>query len=214
MEGSSVNLTCSSDANPAANYTWYRENEDSPKALGQTFTITHATPKHSGKYYCEVRNSRGHRNRSLDLIIVPGPLKSAAVGSITVIVLVIIFLSAFLLIRRQWSLKKTSESRENADNTAQDVDPQYDIPSPAVKREPAEQQDDLYYSSVRFFKKQEDPLYSNIMLAWPNKQKEEEEEDVEYTAVNFNNGSPGRSRQEAVENPSAVYSTVNKNHRL
>uniref|UniRef100_A0A4W6EI64 Ig-like domain-containing protein n=1 Tax=Lates calcarifer TaxID=8187 RepID=A0A4W6EI64_LATCA len=40
VEGSSVNLTCSSDANPAANYTWYKENEDSPKASGQIFTIT------------------------------------------------------------------------------------------------------------------------------------------------------------------------------
>ncbi|XP_023124029.3 B-cell receptor CD22-like isoform X2 [Amphiprion ocellaris] len=215
VEGSSVNLTCNSDANPEATYTWYKENEDSSKASGRTFTITNATPQHSGKYYCEVRNSRGHHNSSLDLIIVPGPLKSAAVGSITVIVLAIIFLSAFLLIRRQWSLKKTSESRENPDNTAQDVDPQYDTPSAAVKREPAEQQDDLYYSSVRFCKKQEDPLYSNIMLAWPKQQKEEEEEeDVEYTAVSFNNGSPGWRHQEAVENPSAVYSTVNKNHRL
>uniref|UniRef100_A0A3Q1GYZ3 B-cell receptor CD22 n=1 Tax=Anabas testudineus TaxID=64144 RepID=A0A3Q1GYZ3_ANATE len=40
VEGSSVTLTCSSDANPAANYTWYKENEESPKASGQIFTIT------------------------------------------------------------------------------------------------------------------------------------------------------------------------------
>ncbi|XP_051801940.1 B-cell receptor CD22-like [Acanthochromis polyacanthus] len=72
MEGSSVTLTCSSDANPAANYTWYKENEDSPKASGQNFSIINATSKHSGKYYCEVRNSRGHHNSSLDLIIAPG----------------------------------------------------------------------------------------------------------------------------------------------
>uniref|UniRef100_A0A3B4UKV6 Ig-like domain-containing protein n=1 Tax=Seriola dumerili TaxID=41447 RepID=A0A3B4UKV6_SERDU len=54
VEGSSVNLTCSSDANPAANYTWYKENEDSPKASGQIFTITDLRPEHSGNYYCEV----------------------------------------------------------------------------------------------------------------------------------------------------------------
>ncbi|XP_038550801.1 sialoadhesin-like [Micropterus salmoides] len=27
VEGSSVTLTCSSDANPAAKYTWYKENQ-------------------------------------------------------------------------------------------------------------------------------------------------------------------------------------------
>uniref|UniRef100_A0A4W6EEU3 Ig-like domain-containing protein n=1 Tax=Lates calcarifer TaxID=8187 RepID=A0A4W6EEU3_LATCA len=51
VEGSSVNLTCSSDANPAANYTWYKENEDSPKASGQIFTITDFRAEHSGNYY-------------------------------------------------------------------------------------------------------------------------------------------------------------------
>uniref|UniRef100_A0AAQ6IF07 Ig-like domain-containing protein n=1 Tax=Anabas testudineus TaxID=64144 RepID=A0AAQ6IF07_ANATE len=57
--GSSVTLTCSSDANPAANYTWYKENEESPKASGQIFTITDIRAEHSGNYYCEVQNSVG-----------------------------------------------------------------------------------------------------------------------------------------------------------
>uniref|UniRef100_A0A671TFZ8 Ig-like domain-containing protein n=1 Tax=Sparus aurata TaxID=8175 RepID=A0A671TFZ8_SPAAU len=50
VEGSSVTLTCSSDANPAANYTWYKENGDSPKASGQIFTITDFRAEHSGNY--------------------------------------------------------------------------------------------------------------------------------------------------------------------
>uniref|UniRef100_A0A3Q1H7P7 B-cell receptor CD22 n=1 Tax=Anabas testudineus TaxID=64144 RepID=A0A3Q1H7P7_ANATE len=53
VEGSSVTLTCSSDANPAANYTWYKENEESPKASGQIFNITDIRAEHSGNYYCE-----------------------------------------------------------------------------------------------------------------------------------------------------------------
>uniref|UniRef100_A0A3Q1H1F1 Ig-like domain-containing protein n=1 Tax=Anabas testudineus TaxID=64144 RepID=A0A3Q1H1F1_ANATE len=70
VEGSSVNLTCSSDANPAANYTWYKENEESPKASGQIFTITDIRAEHSGNYYCEVQNSVGRHNNTLHLTVV------------------------------------------------------------------------------------------------------------------------------------------------
>ncbi|XP_073331641.1 B-cell receptor CD22-like [Pagrus major] len=69
VEGSSVTLTCSSDANPAANYTWYKENEDSPKASGQIFTITDIRAEHSGNYYCEAQNRRGRHNATLQLIV-------------------------------------------------------------------------------------------------------------------------------------------------
>ncbi|XP_053197003.1 B-cell receptor CD22-like [Scomber japonicus] len=69
IEGSSVNLTCSSDANPAANYTWYKENEDSPKASGQIFTITDVRPEHSGNYSCEAQNRRGRHNSTLHLTV-------------------------------------------------------------------------------------------------------------------------------------------------
>uniref|UniRef100_A0A668A7C4 Ig-like domain-containing protein n=1 Tax=Myripristis murdjan TaxID=586833 RepID=A0A668A7C4_9TELE len=70
VEGSALNLTCSSDANPAANYTWYKKNETSPKALGQTFTITNITSEHSGEYYCEAQNIRGRHNSKLQLTVV------------------------------------------------------------------------------------------------------------------------------------------------
>uniref|UniRef100_A0A3Q1GYQ6 B-cell receptor CD22 n=1 Tax=Anabas testudineus TaxID=64144 RepID=A0A3Q1GYQ6_ANATE len=69
VEGSSVTLTCSSDANPAANYTWYKENEESPKASGQIFTITDIRAEHSGNYYCEVQNSVGRHNNTLHLTV-------------------------------------------------------------------------------------------------------------------------------------------------
>ncbi|XP_067441982.1 B-cell receptor CD22-like [Thunnus thynnus] len=70
IEGSSVTLTCSSDANPAANYTWYKKNEDSPKASGQIFTITDVRPEHSGNYCCEAQNRRGRHNSTLYLTVV------------------------------------------------------------------------------------------------------------------------------------------------
>ncbi|XP_078022740.1 B-cell receptor CD22-like [Epinephelus lanceolatus] len=75
VEGSSVNLTCSSDANPAAKYTWYKEDEDSPKASGQIFTISNVTAEHSGNYYCEAQNTRGRHNSTLHLTVVAGPVR-------------------------------------------------------------------------------------------------------------------------------------------
>nr|XP_033479802.1 vascular cell adhesion protein 1-like [Epinephelus lanceolatus] len=75
VEGSSVTLTCSSDANPAANYTWYKENEDSPKASGQIFTISNVRAEHSGNYYCEAQNTRGRHNSTLQMTVVAGRRK-------------------------------------------------------------------------------------------------------------------------------------------
>ncbi|XP_038568327.1 B-cell receptor CD22-like [Micropterus salmoides] len=74
VENSTVTLTCSSDANPAAKYTWYKENEDSPKASGQNFTITDFRAEHSGNYYCEAQNRKGRHNSTLHLIVVAGTL--------------------------------------------------------------------------------------------------------------------------------------------
>lgn len=71
-KGSSVNLTCSSDANPAANYTWYKENEDLPKASGQLLTITDIQLGQGGNYYCKAQNRRGHRNATLHLVVLAG----------------------------------------------------------------------------------------------------------------------------------------------
>uniref|UniRef100_A0A3B4YJX0 Ig-like domain-containing protein n=1 Tax=Seriola lalandi dorsalis TaxID=1841481 RepID=A0A3B4YJX0_SERLL len=86
-EGSSVTLTCSSDANPAANYTWYKENEDSPKASGQIFTITDLRPEHSGNYYCEAQNTRGRRNSTLNLTVVGAVSLTAAASGFVVFLL-------------------------------------------------------------------------------------------------------------------------------
>ncbi|KAK0146431.1 B-cell receptor CD22 [Merluccius polli] len=58
-EGRSVTLSCSSDANPAANYTWFKEHEDSVGESGQNYTITHITSQLGGNYYCQAHNAVG-----------------------------------------------------------------------------------------------------------------------------------------------------------
>ncbi|XP_071361159.1 limbic system-associated membrane protein-like [Trachinotus anak] len=197
VEGSSVTLTCSSDANPAANYTWYKENEDSPKASGQIFTITELRPEHSGNYYCEAQNTRGRHNSTLNLTVVAGAWKSTAIQTTTAVVavvLAVILLTVFILMRKKWPSQRPSEPGERPDNREQDQQ---------------EQQDDLYYASVKFSPNQVDPLYSNIRADRTGRQREEEEEAVEYTVVKFNSGSAS-SRPRGEETVDVLYSTINK----
>ncbi|XP_075939146.1 B-cell receptor CD22-like [Anarhichas minor] len=124
VEGSSVTLTCSSDANPAANYTWYKEDEDSLKASGQIFNITDFRAEHSGNYSCEAQNMRGCSNSTLHLVAVsvsPVSLTTVAVGSTTAIFLAIIILAAFLFIRKKRSSTQTNQSGDGPDNSAQNT---------------------------------------------------------------------------------------------
>ncbi|XP_039657436.1 B-cell receptor CD22-like isoform X4 [Perca fluviatilis] len=122
VDGSSVTLTCSSDANPAANYTWYKENEDSPKASGQIFTITDIRAEHSGNYYCEAQNRRGRQNSTLHLTVVavfPETWKSVIIGTIPAVFLVVVWLSIFLLIRKKRTSKQLPEPGDGSDNREQ-----------------------------------------------------------------------------------------------
>uniref|UniRef100_A0A4W5MK60 Ig-like domain-containing protein n=1 Tax=Hucho hucho TaxID=62062 RepID=A0A4W5MK60_9TELE len=78
VEGSSVTLTCSSDANPPVDkYTWYKKNVTSPKASGQSYSITNIISEDRGEYYCEAQNGRGSMNSTAVMIIVAGKVSSS-----------------------------------------------------------------------------------------------------------------------------------------
>ncbi|KAI9529200.1 hypothetical protein NQZ68_013507 [Dissostichus eleginoides] len=63
-EGSSVTLTCSSDANPAANLTWYKKNgspDIKPVIEGPQLVFSSIQSSDSGQYYCSAENDLGRR---------------------------------------------------------------------------------------------------------------------------------------------------------
>ncbi|XP_059190751.1 B-cell receptor CD22-like [Centropristis striata] len=64
VEGSSVTLTCSSDANPAANITWYKENQTLPQGHGGSYHFTSISSEDRGIYYCKSENQHGSINSS------------------------------------------------------------------------------------------------------------------------------------------------------
>ncbi|KAK2918579.1 hypothetical protein Q8A73_002950 [Channa argus] len=199
VEGSSVTLTCSSDANPAANYTWYKENEDSPKASGQNFTITNIRPEHSGNYSCEAQNKVGRYTNTLQLTVVavfPKARDLAVIGTIITIVVAAIVLCVYLLRRKKRTSKRSSEPGERPANNEQ------------VHPSQPEEQDDVDYASVHFPKTLTEPIYYNINRVTSQRHKDREDECVEYSTVKFH--STGPRSQETGEDSSTLYSTINK----
>ncbi|XP_067355793.1 Fc receptor-like protein 2 [Channa argus] len=200
VEGSSVNLTCSSDANPAANYTWYKENEDSPKASGQIFTITDIRPERSGNYYCEAQNTRGRQNSTINLTVVKcgicGSWKLIIVATIVAISFCVIFTSVVLWIRK-WKSQQSPRSVEK--------------PNKSALKHSGDQKDALQYASIQFSKKQADTVYCNIEQAQLQRSKQKEEANsVEYTTVIFKTDSSALSNnyKETGEDPEALYSNI------
>ncbi|XP_033949959.1 B-cell receptor CD22-like [Pseudochaenichthys georgianus] len=113
-EGSSVTLTCSSDANPAANYTWYKRDEDSPKASGQIFTITDFRAEHSGSYSCGAQNKLGCSNSTLTQIVVAwsSTMIVNIIGTTLGVLMLILALLLSLWMRKKKALRSTTEAPE------------------------------------------------------------------------------------------------------
>ncbi|XP_023861073.1 B-cell receptor CD22-like [Salvelinus sp. IW2-2015] len=156
VEGSSVTLTCSSDANPPVDkYTWYKKNVTQPKASGQSYSITNISSEDSGEYYCEAENTIGAQISTPQLIMVAGKMcfyfkfqvtlsdnihiilyalgkqasvKNASIGIIVVVLVLILCLSVLMWFRKKAS-KSTSDTRDRRDtveNGQGDSSPVYD----------------------------------------------------------------------------------------
>lgn len=60
MEGSSVTLTCSSDTDSAAKYSWYKKNLTLPNKEPQ-LVFSSIQSSDSGEYHCAAENQLGRR---------------------------------------------------------------------------------------------------------------------------------------------------------
>uniref|UniRef100_A0A4W5MB45 Ig-like domain-containing protein n=1 Tax=Hucho hucho TaxID=62062 RepID=A0A4W5MB45_9TELE len=159
VEGSSVTLTCSSDANPPVqNYTWYKKNVTSPILSGQNYNITTISSEYSGHYYCEARNKIASENSTALMLIVAVKQtsnKTAAVGIIVVVLVLILCLSGLMWFRKKAS-KSTSgtiETRDTADDGQGDSSPMYDNVlgmEMQQRQRPPSSQDDVHYTTIHF----------------------------------------------------------------
>uniref|UniRef100_A0A671NKX1 Ig-like domain-containing protein n=1 Tax=Sinocyclocheilus anshuiensis TaxID=1608454 RepID=A0A671NKX1_9TELE len=66
-EGDSVTLSCSSDSNPPAEISWFKENQSSAVGSGRIYSISKISSDHSGKYKCKSRNKHGEKYSAVTL---------------------------------------------------------------------------------------------------------------------------------------------------
>ncbi|XP_057699994.1 sialoadhesin-like isoform X2 [Corythoichthys intestinalis] len=102
--GYTVRLTCTSDANPAASYFWYKDHEESPKSTEAMFNIINFQQDDEGEYHCVAQNFKGSRNATVLLLAKAGSLTAVAVGCAMAGILLILLLVTVLLLWLIFSL--------------------------------------------------------------------------------------------------------------
>lgn len=59
VQNSSVSLSCGADANPAAKYAWFRENQSQAVSEEQQLFFRSLQASDCGEYYCSAQNQLG-----------------------------------------------------------------------------------------------------------------------------------------------------------
>ncbi|KAJ8332891.1 hypothetical protein SKAU_G00417870 [Synaphobranchus kaupii] len=212
-EGSSVSLTCSSDANPPVQrYTWFKKNETGvwQAGSGQSLNFSNFTSWNSGQYYCESRNTHGAQNASALLVAMQGGQSLIAAAAVGIVALVaVVFLGVVWVRMRKSSNEKV---HTNDGDTEGNKSPIYGNVSGMAMTHTETLAADTgnadvpVYSSVppTNTRDQEELLYSTVQE--PLTQCED---DVLYTSVKFRCSSAApRSKGQRAEDLCVIYSTV------
>ncbi|KAJ8384487.1 hypothetical protein AAFF_G00205080 [Aldrovandia affinis] len=217
VEGSSVNLTCTSNANPPVHrYTWFKKNETGVWQTGseQSINVSHFRSWNSGQYYCEAENNLGVQN-SIALLVT----KQGGQSSVLIVVGITIFVALLLLAVFVWMRVRNSanEAECAAVDREENNHPLYGNISGMIMTHTAKQGTDrgndevALYSTVQpaTTSNQEEILYATVQHPHP-----QSENNVEYTNIRFPRCSTGenenRSTAQTADNDSVIYSTVSK----
>ncbi|KAJ8287461.1 hypothetical protein COCON_G00001200 [Conger conger] len=158
-EGSSVTLTCRSDANPPVQrYSWFKET-GAGAGSGQSLNFSNFSSWSSGQYYCEAKNTHGAQNSTALLLTAQGGRSLtvvAAVGAVAAAAILALVFLGVVCVRRKRSI---NEEQDLLYSTVQkpllecEDDVQYAsvqfLPSRAAPRSPAVKEDCALYTTVR-----------------------------------------------------------------
>ncbi|XP_036412963.1 B-cell receptor CD22-like isoform X2 [Colossoma macropomum] len=152
-EGSSVTLTCSSDANPPVqNYTWFKEGGSSPVGSGHSYRALQ-----SGSYYCVAQNEYRSQKSAAVTVTEKGVGKSALYAVIGVIAVRLSVFFAVFYVRR----KRRVNSADDA-NQKQNVDPNAKDDTYTALDPVSRSSDDVYNTLTTVHSSPSDDLYSAL----------------------------------------------------
>ncbi|KAL6482255.1 hypothetical protein MHYP_G00103350 [Metynnis hypsauchen] len=216
VEGSSVTLTCSSDANPPVDeYSWFKKKQFIGK--GRDYTISNISSEDGGEYKCKTSNAEGQQySSSVTLNVAVEPTKvHHAVIAIIVSCTFIFFAVAVVLLRRKkmccWSEDHTAKQETIYSN----MTVQTPINGAPWSNTGPVYQDENQYASIAHHDDGssasasdgvEEVHYASVQHRCGKVvKKAPEEENVQYASVSFNR-SPRPA--EMLDDPSVIYSTV------
>ncbi|XP_037399188.1 B-cell receptor CD22-like [Pygocentrus nattereri] len=220
-EGSSVTLTCTSDANPPVqNYTWFKEGGSSPVGSGHSYRAPQR-----GSYYCKAQNEHGSQKSAA--VTVKGVWNSAlyAVIGVTAGCGCLSVIIAVFCVRR----KKKGNSADDADQTQENLYSNVAVrpaTSDAAPDPDPSNQDDVHYASVgprklrnprnaessagtaSAFGADEEVQYASVQHR-SDKVVQKTEVDAQYASVRFSHtGAANRAARSTLEDPSVIYCSV------
>ncbi|XP_053299484.1 transmembrane and immunoglobulin domain-containing protein 1 [Pleuronectes platessa] len=146
MEGSSVTLTCSSDANPAAKYTWYKRSGDKQvQRLSEEtqFVLSSIRSLVSGEYYCTAENELGRSSANIFITVTRKSVKIINTIRYSLVVVLVPVLVWTLWTRMKKTLSLKSEVNEAVEMIESHNCPEHDNVASAAQTEDTEEQEDL-----------------------------------------------------------------------
>ncbi|XP_060755237.1 B-cell receptor CD22-like [Neoarius graeffei] len=195
VEGSSVTLTCSSDANPPVeNYTWFKENESSPVGSGQSYRALQ-----SGQYSCEAQNKHGSERSAAVSVTLKGFQNVGVYAGVGVVVFVC--LVVFLFLRKKKRIGSTADQSLKQDDISSNVT--VIQPINTVSDSASANQDEVLYASIIHWSAADLRNAESSAV----KASVSEEEEVQYASVRFPR-TGADDRPSNAEDPTVIYSSV------